>query len=307
MKLEEKIDYFKSLDLSKLPEAVQEGVMSQVEMFDEFGAEEMEGDAETVVLVDDLYQSVRKYVGDSPAQAKAKVKDSSKAKKYRGNLVTLREKKSGVRTANQNRAKSKQSSARAKVEEVVELPKTKRTPPSSTKRPANNKAEDKEAMADKKALAAKAKEEAKEAKKKATEAKKKAAKAEKIKAEKVALKGELKTLQGKVKDFAKLEEVLAKSLTNYVKNKFPQGLGATADTDKELEALKMKVKFYRSLLAKDKADYKALCVMLGIDYKISSPKRKASSGVAGLGKPKKKKAVSKKEPTFLSKLKNIFS
>lgn len=300
MKLEEKINYFKSLDLSKLPEAVQEGVMSQVEMFDEFGAEEMEGDAETVVLVDDLYQSVRKYVGDSPAQAKAKVKDSSKAKKYRGNLVALREKKSGVRTANQNRAKSKQN-ARNPVEEVVELPKTKRTPATSTKRPAKDKAEDKEAMADKKALAAKAKEEAKEAKKKANEAKKKAAKAEKV-----ALKGDLKTLQGKVKDYAKLEEVLAKSLTNYVKNKFPQGLGA-ADTDKELEALKMKVKFYRSLLAKDKADYKVLCVMLGIDYKISSPKRKASGGVAGLGKPKKKKVVAKKEPTLLSRLKNIFS
>lgn len=311
MKLEEKINYFKSLNLNKLPEAVKEGVMSQVEMFDEFGAEAMEGDAETVVLVDDLYQSVRKYVGDSPAQAKAKALPMSRKTQKEGRLLNKR--KGNVRLSNQGRAKSKQN-ARTPVEEVVKLPKTKKAPPASTKRPAKDKSENKEAIADKKALAAKAKEEAKKAKeeakkakKKATEAKRKSEKEAKEDAQIVVLEAELKTLKGKVKDYATIEKALATTLSKYVSRKFPAGLGAAVQKDKKIETLKMKVKFYRSLLAKDKADYKALCVMLGLDYKISSPKRKASGGVAGLGKPKKKKAVTKKEPTLLSKLKNLFS
>lgn len=304
MKLEEKINYFKSLDLSKLPEAVKEGVMSQVEMFDEFGAEEMEGDAETVVLVDDLYKSVRKYVGDSPAQAQTKAKSQVQVGKYKSNARTLSQKKSGVRTSNQNRAKSKQKT------EDVSLPTAKKTPkaaPAKTKteKVKSEKANSKE-VADKKASAAKAKEDAKVAKKKATEAQKKSAKAEKVKLEKGALKEELKTLQAKAKNYAKLEEVLAKRLTDYIEQKFPQGLGAT-EGDKDLEALRMKVKFYRALLAKDKADYKALCVMLGIDYKITSPRAK-KTGVAGLGKAKKKKVVRvKKEPSFIDRVKSIFS
>ncbi|MEA5402604.1 hypothetical protein VB776_06745 [Arcicella sp. DC2W] len=98
------------------------------------------------------------------------------------------------------------------------------------------------------------------------------------------LREENKELIAKVKQNSKFKDKLSKELSEYLQ-KNQMGLGAKSD-DAELKQLRAKNKFYKNLLAGDKADFKAIARRVGYDYAISKPRPKKSKGLSGARKVK---------------------
>lgn len=90
------------------------------------------------------------------------------------------------------------------------------------------------------------------------------------------LQSQLITLKSKVIENAKFKEKIAAELKAYLSSQV-QGLsGAGSETEK----LKKQIKFYKNLLAGDKADFKAIAKRVGYSYTISKPR--AKKGLSGV-------------------------
>lgn len=98
------------------------------------------------------------------------------------------------------------------------------------------------------------------------------------------LRDENKELIAKVKQNSKFKDKLSKELSEYLQ-KNQMGLGAKSD-DSELTQLRAKNKFYKNLLAGDKADFKAIARRVGYDYAISKPRPRKIKGLSGVKKTK---------------------
>lgn len=107
------------------------------------------------------------------------------------------------------------------------------------------------------------------------------------------LKVQLSTLKEKVVQNSKFKEKIAAELKAYLSS---QGLSGS---NSEINNLKIKIKFYKSILAADTADFRAIARRVGF---IGYLKKKKKAVLSGLGKTK----TPKKEKTFGEKVSNFF-
>ncbi|MBB6003832.1 hypothetical protein [Arcicella rosea] len=96
------------------------------------------------------------------------------------------------------------------------------------------------------------------------------------------LREENKELISKLRINSKFKNKLSKELSKFLQVN-QMGLGAKSDDD-ELTKLKGQNKFYKNLLAGDKADFKAIAKRVGYSYTISKPR--AKKGLSGVKKTK---------------------
>lgn len=104
------------------------------------------------------------------------------------------------------------------------------------------------------------------------------------------LKSDLATYKKQVVENAKFKDKIAAEMTRFVNSQ--KTLSGTDSV--EVARLKGQIKFYKNVLKGDTADFKAIAKRIGLDYRKSSVKAKAT-----LGRPAKKPA---KKKSFLERL-----
>lgn len=196
--------------------------------------------------------------GQLPMKGSAKKKGSAKGKAVIAKATKAKAAKASRTTATK-KAVAKRAASKPKVEPVKAVSKPAPKAKATAKAKPAPKAK---AMAKPKIVKAKA------------PAKPKATPADKDKATLTKLKAELTTVKAQVVSNAKFKAKVGEELTKYLKaNNLDKQVGLSGITD-EIKKTKAQLKFYKGLLAGDKADFKSIGKRVGIIYQVKPVKRK---------------------------------